>query len=117
MSAAGERAAAALDLVAKWRTLLAGWQLGTRPKGDPEADAVRDHREATIMLRAEVSALTAALLESGVLTQDDYLDHLERAALELSETFAARFPGFRAIPDGLSIDPAAAAQTMRGWRP
>jgi hypothetical protein len=40
----------ALERLAKWRTLFAGWQLGTRPKGEPESDAVRDHREATLML-------------------------------------------------------------------
>lgn len=34
-----------LNVVCKWRSLFAGWQLGTRPKGDPESDAVRDHRE------------------------------------------------------------------------
>ena len=35
----------------KWRTVLTGWQLGTRAKGDPEGDAVRDHREVTLLLR------------------------------------------------------------------
>jgi hypothetical protein len=51
----------ALNRVAKWRGLFAGWQLGTRPKGDPECDAVRDHREITILLRVEASALTRLL--------------------------------------------------------
>jgi len=47
-----ERTDAALNVLAKWRAHFSGWQLGTRPKGDPEGDAVRDHREATILLRA-----------------------------------------------------------------
>lgn len=46
----------------RWRTLFAGWQLGTRPKGDPECDAVADHRELSVLLRAEVTALTGLLL-------------------------------------------------------
>lgn len=60
----------ALNRLAKWRTVFAGWQLGTRARGDPESDAVRDHREATIMLRAEVNALTA--LSSGRLAEMHY---------------------------------------------
>ena len=41
--AQAKRTMRALNVLAKWRTLLAGWQLGTRPKGDPECDAVSDH--------------------------------------------------------------------------
>ena len=53
---------AALNRLCKWRAIFAGWQLGTRAKGDPESDAVRDHREVTILLRAEASAMTGLLL-------------------------------------------------------
>jgi hypothetical protein len=49
MSPLEEKLFLALNRIAKWRTILAGWQLGTKPKGDPTCDAVRDHREATIM--------------------------------------------------------------------
>ena len=31
----GQRAMDAPNVLAKWRTLFAGWQLGTRPKGKP----------------------------------------------------------------------------------
>jgi hypothetical protein len=48
----------ALNRLTKWRNVFVGWQLGTREKGDPEGDAVRDHREQSIILRAEVTALT-----------------------------------------------------------
>ena len=57
----------ALNRVAKWRTLFAGWQLGTRPKGDPESDAVRDHREITILLRVEQSAIIGLLIRKGII--------------------------------------------------
>src|SRR5205809_59165 len=48
---------AALNRLTKWRSVFAGWQLGTRPLGDPECDAVRDHREVTILMRAELTTI------------------------------------------------------------
>lgn len=53
----------ALNKLTKWRMVFAGWQLGTRPKGDPECDAVRDHREATMIQRVEISALSRLLIK------------------------------------------------------
>lgn len=111
-----ERAAAALDRVGKWRSLLTGWQLGTRAKGDPEGDAVRDHREVTLMLRVEVSALAAALISKGVLTQDEWYEHLRVEADELNLTLEARFPGVQASAEGLHLDHRVLAW-MSGWRP
>lgn len=63
----------ALERLAKWRVLFAGWQLGTRSKGDPEADAVRDLQEARLMLRTEVTALTGLLLTKGVITEQELI--------------------------------------------
>lgn len=60
-----ERLLAALNKLAKWRSVFAGWQLGTRLKEDPECQAVKDHREVTILLRAEVSALLRSFLWIG----------------------------------------------------
>lgn len=111
-----ERANRALNILGKWRVLLTGWQLGTRGKGDPEGDAVRDHREATLMLRAEVTALTAALLAKGVFTQEEYDGALALAAEQLNQRLAEKFPGVTAHEHGLSMTPKA-AETMRGWRP
>lgn len=45
-----------LEKLGKWRSLFAGWQLGTRLDNDPECQAVRDHREVTMLLRTEVNA-------------------------------------------------------------
>ncbi len=58
----------ALNRLAKWRNHFAGWQLGTRMRGDAEYEAVRDHREVTILLRAEQSAMAGLLLRKGVIT-------------------------------------------------
>jgi len=111
-----ERTMKALNILAKWRTLFTGWQLGTRPKGDPEGDAVRDHREATIVLRAEVSAFTGLLREKGVFTDDEWLAALEREAKELNADYERRFPGVTASETGLTIDKRA-LPWMKGWKP
>ena len=48
MANLAQRCYEACNRLTKWRSVFAGWQLGTRAKGDPECDAVRDHREVTI---------------------------------------------------------------------
>lgn len=107
----------ALNRLAKWRTVFAGWQLGTRPDTDPECQAVRDHREATILMRAEANALLGLLLKRGLLTEAEWLAALEREAVQLSKDYERRFPGFTATDNGITMDIAKAAETMKGWRP
>jgi hypothetical protein len=106
----------ALNRLAKWRVLLAGWQVGTRVKGDPEGDAIRDHREATLLLRADVSALTSLLIDKGVFTPEDMQRQTAIEADFLSEALSRRFPGVTATDDGLSFDPRA-AETLKGFKP
>lgn len=106
----------ALNVLAKWRVLFTGWQLGTRPKGDPEGDAVRDHREVTILLRVESSALVGLLLAKGVITEAEWLDALCREAGRLNKDFERRFPGVTASEEGLTIDKRA-LPWMKGWKP
>jgi hypothetical protein len=107
----------ALNRVTKWRGLFAGWQLGTRPKGDPECDAVRDHREVTIILRVEATAIIGVLLRKGVITQDEWVKALELEANMLSDAYANRFPGVTASDNGLIIDPRRVQGWMKGWKP
>lgn len=108
----------ALNRVAKWRTLLAGWQLGTRPKGDPECDAVRDHREVTILLRTEQSALIGLLVAKGLITAQEWDTALTQEANLLNADYERRFPGVRATDDGLAMDARKieAAGWMKGWK-
>ena|SRR5437879_178313 len=107
-----------LNRVAKWRTLFAGWQLGTRSDIDPEAAAIRDHREATIMLRIEATALASLLLDKKVITETEWDAMLERAAHQYDTDLETKFPGVHATDDGLAID-ARAAEWMRPprWLP
>ena len=119
MSAASDQARRtlrALNVLAKWRTLLAGWQLGTRPKGDPACDAVSDHREVTLLLRAEVSALTGVLLAKGVVTDDEWAAALEQEAQALNRALETRFPGVTASETGLQMD-RRVLPWMKGWKP
>lgn len=108
---------AALNRLAKWRAVFAGWQLGTRASTDPESQAVRDHREATILLRAETSALVGLLLKKGVFTHDEWTAQLLVEAEELDTAYEALFPGFRSSDAGMVVDPAKAQETMKGWKP
>jgi hypothetical protein len=106
-----------LNRLAKWRSVFAGWQLGTRPDTDPECQAVRDHREATILLRAEASALIGLLIRKGVLTAEEFTAQLDDEADTLSAAYERQFPGMRATDSGIQYDLPEALATMTGWRP
>jgi len=107
----------ALNRVCKWRGLFAGWQLGTRAKGDLEFDADRDHRELSILLRVEVTALTDVLMRKGTITAEEFDAALEREANTLSGDYSRRFPGVTATDHGLSINPAKVHGWMKDWKP
>lgn len=109
----------ALNTLAKWQAHYAAWHLGTRASTDPECQAVRDHREITILLRAEMTALTDVLIRKGVITADELSAALEREAIQLNKDYERQWPGVTATPSGLSYDLAKirAAGWMKGWKP
>jgi len=107
----------ALNRLAKWRTVFAGWQLGTRAATDPECQAVRDHREATIILRAESSALIGLLVKKDIFTAEEWSIAIGDEADRLDADYARKFPGFESSEEGLVIDPVRARETMKGWKP
>ncbi len=105
-------------LLKHWSMLFAGWQLGSRSEEDQQCRAVRDHRDLTMFLRAEVNAITELLVRKGLVTLPELQDAMDTAALRLGREYERRFPGFRATPGGLVIyDRAKAAKTMEGWPP
>lgn len=104
---------ASLQRLAKWRSVLAGWQLGTRPRGDGESEAVRDHREVTLLLRAEVTALTRILLERNVVEDETLTRIVGEEAEYLSKAYEDRFPGARAFDDGMTFDLPEWVETQR----
>jgi hypothetical protein len=107
----GPVALGALNRLAKWRTLLAGWQLGTRTDTDPEAAAVRDQREALLLLRCEVTTLVGLLLEAGIFTTDQLNEGLIHEAGLMETDLERRYPGVRATDNGLTMD----IPVVRGW--
>jgi hypothetical protein len=103
----------ALQRLTRWKTLLAGWQLGTRTLEDPVAAAVRDHREQTLLTKNTADALTQALIDKGVLTEDEFVAAQEKAANRQCEAYERRFPGVSATETGLNIDVNRVHEWMR----
>jgi hypothetical protein len=106
-----------VNRLAKWRTVFAGRWLGTRPKDDPECQAVRDITEKYLMLRVEVNALTALFIARGVFAVEDFEKQIIRECDYMQTMLEKSFPGFKATDDGMHIDTARAAETMKGWKP
>lgn len=106
-----------LNKLAKWRSVFAGWQLGSRSDTDQECRAVKDHRETTIFLRVESSALVGLLIEKGIFTEEEWSAALEREAKLLDADYERRFKGMRSTPEGIAIDIAEVQKhgTMEGW--
>jgi len=104
---------AALDQLAKWRRFFTSWQTGTRPADDGEAAAIRHHRELSILLRCEMSALAGLLLRKGVFTETEWRDALEAEAKQLDADYAAAYPGWSSAPNGMTMKLPEAAETMR----
>lgn len=109
----------ALNVLTKWRNHFAGWQLGTRLDTDPEFLAVRDHRELSILLRVEMTALVEVMLRKGFMTAAEFEAAMEREANLLNKDYEKRWPGVTASPTGLSYNIASinAAGWMKNWRP
>lgn len=108
-----------LQKLTKWRSFFAAWQLGTRAKNDAELKAIKDHRELTILLRAEVTAITGLLLKKGVFSDTEFMEALQEEAEQLSADYAGRFPGVKATEAGLEYDLEEIKRhgTMDGWLP
>lgn len=104
---------AALEKLAKWRKFFASWQIGTTAAGDGRYRAVADHREMSIVLRVELSAVTNLLIDKGVFTGEEYQAQLEREAKQLDHVYEERFPGWRSLPEGLHMRLPEAAETTR----
>lgn len=104
-----------LQRVTRWKFLFASWQLGTRLNTDPECNAVNDHREVTILLRVEFSALTNILIRKGIFTQEEFEDAIISEAMIWNAEAERRFPGFSTTEVGLTLNPKKAYETMRRY--
>lgn len=107
----------ALEKLTKWRSVFTGWQLGTRKDSDPESQAVRDHREVTMIMRAELSALVGLLAEKGHFTVEEYQARLDFEAEYLDKIYEKKFPGFVTTETGVTMTMPDVLKTTAGWRP
>lgn len=107
----------ALNKVGKWRSLFVGWQLGTRSDTDPEAQAVRDHRDLSMLVRIDVNALLGLMIRKGVFTEQEWIDALEAEAKQYDQDLETRFPGAHTSDVGLRIDSAKALPWMSKFKP
>lgn len=107
------RLRAAMEKLGKWRGLYAGWWFGTRRLDDSQAQAARDNFDRTIMLRCEMNAFTALCLKHGVFTPEEWQAQLLQEIETMDKALEAKWPGFRTSTDGLVMQPAVAAETMR----
>lgn len=102
-----------LNKLTKWRKFFASWQLGSRSENDGEYKAVVHHRELSILLRCEMSAMAGLLLRNGIITEEEWQQALEAEAIMLSQDYAESYPGWRATSMGMQMSMPEAAETMR----
>lgn len=100
-----------MNRLAKWRSVFAGWQLGTRLDTDGECIALKEHREATILLRVELNALTRLLITKGVIKEAEFYTILMEEAERLHRLYEKLFDGYEATSDGMVVDVRRAVDT------
>jgi hypothetical protein len=99
--------------VAKWRKILASWQVGTRPESDGETRAIKDHREITLLMRAELNAVVWFLQHKLGISEYEWVTRLTEELEHLDNQMEKKFPGFRSTDEGIEIDLAVAQRTMK----
>jgi hypothetical protein len=103
----------ALQQLCKWRTVLAGWHMGSGFVDTPGVSAMRDLMDKWLIMRAENNAIMRLLLDKGIMTPADFQKQLEEEAVHLDEDMAQMFPGFRSSQEGIVVfDVALAQETM-----
>lgn len=116
MSNAADQMFASLNRLCKWRAVLAGRHVGTKPRTDPETQAFRELYDKLLILRAEHTALVALLCEKGLITHDEFASQVVTEAQWLEKQYEQAFPGVRATDTGLVIN-RRAADWMKDLKP
>jgi hypothetical protein len=108
-----QRSSAALNRLCKWRMFFTGWWLGAQPKTEGPVRALRDLTDARLILRTEMSALTALLIRKGIITAEEMNNQVAVEADHLIAALERKYPGFVTTDDGLSMRMPQAGQTMQ----
>lgn len=93
-----------LNRLCKYRIILTGRILGTVPVSDPKAQGLRDLFDKMLILRAETTALTALLIEKGIITADRFREQIQDEAKHLCETYQKTFPGTEPTDNGITFN-------------
>lgn len=102
-----------LNRLAKWRTVLTGWCLGTKGKDEPGVKGMRDIHEQRLIMRVEMNAVTALLIEKGVFTADEFKAQIVLECDEHQHVMEAMFPGHVATEGGIAVNTELAAETYK----
>lgn len=102
----------AMNKLAKWRSVYAGWRLGTRAKEDGESQYTRDLHEMILLLRAEVSALNFLIIEAGV-SRERWEEVMLQEFTMLDKLQEQKFPGMSTSQAGVHMKMPEAAETMK----
>lgn len=92
-----------LNKVGKWRSILVGRILGTKPADDPPTMGMRDLMDKMVILRVEVSTVTRLLIEKGLVTPDDWFRVMGEEAEALDKMYEAEWPGIHTTDQGVTI--------------
>lgn len=104
----------AMNRLCKWRSILVGWMIGSKGGDEPGVQGFRDLVDRTMILRPEVTALTALLLKKGVFTQQEYEFQIVEECAHQQRLFEDLFKGMHAENFGVIIhDPEEAKKTMQ----
>lgn len=102
-----------LEKVGKWRSILAGRILGTRPDSDPATQGIRDLLDKAVTLRVEVTTITRLLLEKGVVTPDEWFAVMGEEADFIDKAYEAEWPGIHTTDYGVTIENPEGVETIK----
>ena len=104
-----------LNKVTKWRTIFASWQLGTRGAYDAECNALKDHREVTMLLRMEMNAMLGLLKKNGIITEEDWTGAMIEEAKLTDADLEKRFPGAKSSEGGMVLNTSEFMETCKKY--
>ena len=103
----------ATQRLCKWRSVFAGWMLGTVADGTPGLKAHRDAIDARLMMRVELNALAALLTAKGAFTVEEFMAQIVTECDHNQRQLEAMFPGYKATDIGINIDITKAIETNK----
>lgn len=105
-----------MERLCKWRVILASWQCGMNNHDSPEFKAVEDHRELTLLMRAELNAIVRLLTDKGFFTIEEWQRQMLEESGHLNKAIEGKFPGLVASDNGVIVKTIEAEETMKTFK-